>query len=440
MGGSTGLSECTPCPPTKYCDDLTGVSGPKGKLKHILQHDTVIYLCPYLNFVYIDCPIGAYCPENTYSMNQFLCPPGTFSNRSLLGSLDQCSSCLAGMFCDSYGLLMPSGPCYAGYFCGGGSSSATPQYFGDTTLSYKGDMCQPEDSNILNGICPPGNYCPQGSVSPIPCPPGTNTSALGLQDVSECQPCMKGMYCPAPGTSLAIRPCVPGYYCPTGTINPITNSSLRCPIGNRCPQGSSEPIPCSQGTYQDMSGQSTCLSCPRGYICNIFSGTITPIPCGTGTMCPLGSSKAISCASGTYQDETKSGSCKSCPAGYYCSVLSGTIHPQPCPIKSYCPPGSSLPLLCPPGTFGNGSMLTSSSECSVCIAGRYCSGGVLAGMCSAGYFCRFGASTPAPFVDTTGLSLLDISVLLASEESGQCPPNYYCPIGTSNPIPCRLFF
>jgi hypothetical protein len=37
VGGSTGLSECTPCPPTKYCDDTTGVNGPKGKNTYFIS-------------------------------------------------------------------------------------------------------------------------------------------------------------------------------------------------------------------------------------------------------------------------------------------------------------------------------------------------------------------------------------------------------------------
>jgi len=389
--------------------------------------------------IVLDCPKGAYCPQNTYSMNEFLCPPGTFSNRTLLSSSEQCASCLPGYYCDSYGLLQPSGTCVAGYYCGGGSSSATPQFIANETVSYSGDMCMSGNPNIIvNGICPPGNYCPEKSAAPVPCPPGTNTSVLGLQDLSQCQPCMKGMFCPAPGTVLAIRPCVPGYFCPTGTINPISNSSLLCPVGKYCPQGSSKPEPCPLGTYQSSSGHSTCRRCPAGYFCGVFSGTINPTLCGQGNKCPSGSSEPTSCELGTYQDENDSDSCKVCPGGYFCGDISGTINPKMCPSKAYCSVESSAPIKCPPGTIGIREMLTSPDECSQCPGGRYCSDGDISGVCSAGYFCRFGASSPAPFTDTTGLSLLEASNLLSSQNFGQCPPNYYCPRNSSQPIPCRL--
>ena len=87
-------------------------------------------------------------------------------------------------------------------------------------------------------MCPPGHYCEASSASPNLCPPGYNTSAAGLKTVNDCQKCIKGMYCPLPRTVIATRLCFEGYYCPSGTVNPTSNASLLCPMGNRCPEGS----------------------------------------------------------------------------------------------------------------------------------------------------------------------------------------------------------
>ena len=44
---------------------------------------------------------------------------------------------------------------------------------------------------------------------------------------------------------------------------------------------------------------------------------------------------------------------------------------------SYCPSGSSSPTDCPPGTYGDGPMLSSRSQCSPCDPGYYCDVGGL---------------------------------------------------------------
>jgi len=61
-------------------------------------------------------------------------------------------------------MTAPSGKCHGGYFCGGGSTSASPN---DNGLwpSYGIDVIGEDSCAIslnkttLNDICPPGHYC-----------------------------------------------------------------------------------------------------------------------------------------------------------------------------------------------------------------------------------------------------------------------------------------
>ena len=44
-----------------------------------------------------------------------------------------------------------------------------------------------------------------------------------------------------------------------------------CPAGSYCPEGTSEPFPCPQGTYSPSFGltrEGECLNCTAGYFCN----------------------------------------------------------------------------------------------------------------------------------------------------------------------------
>ena len=113
---------------------------------------------------------------------------------------------------------------------------------------------------------------------------------------------------------------------------------------------------------------------------------------GAGTATPSGSYTLGSLISGP------------CPEGYYC--LAGTESPEPCPV----------------GTYGNTAGFSQLSDCLACPAGRYCdekgldTTAISNKLCTAGYHCISGASTPAPRDGTTGQI---------------CDAGKYCPQGTS---------
>lgn len=52
-----------------------------------------------------------------------------------------------------------------------------------------------------NDICPVGHFCPSGAGYPVPCPPGSFSTIMGLEAEEQCQPCPAGRYCSGAGLS-----------------------------------------------------------------------------------------------------------------------------------------------------------------------------------------------------------------------------------------------
>jgi len=147
----------------------------------------------------------------------------------------------------------------------------------------------------VGDICPPGNYCIEGSDAPLPCPAGTFETRYGSY---ECQ------ICPA------------GFYCPGGTINP-----LEC-IAGYCPLGSAAPTLCPDGSfatrdYRRLTNPGNCPLCPNTKFC--FNGIIQ------GT----------------------------CNAGFWCNYGSSAPNDpkDKCELGHYCPSGTPLPIRCPEGKY-----------------------------------------------------------------------------------------
>ncbi|XP_010220891.1 PREDICTED: uncharacterized protein LOC104575254 [Tinamus guttatus] len=219
-----------------------------------------------------------------------------------------------------------------------------------------------------------------------------------------------------------------------------------CPVSHFCPEGTSFPLPCLAGTYNDLTRQAACFPCAAGYYCPENATSYTMNPCPAGFYCPKGTKFATEfpCPRGYYNPDpmTQSlDSCLPCPPGHYCGkenltavsgkcdagwfCVSAAWTSQPfdldnytnanclCPATAtggkclagfYCPRGSPEPLPCPPGLYCNASGLS-----------------VPSGQCTAGFYCSGGAALPQPTDGATG---------------NICPVGTYCPAGSAVPEPC----
>jgi len=70
-----------------------------------------------------------------------------------------------------------------------------------------------------------------------------------------------------------------------------------CPKGYKCPvEGLDSPLLCSNGTYQNNTGQAACLQCPAGYGCDNLASE--PLECSQGQYSLLGMSECLYCPAG----------------------------------------------------------------------------------------------------------------------------------------------
>jgi hypothetical protein len=473
------------------------------------------------------CTVGHYCPQGTGS--PMACPSGqymaTIKNTGVNNFLDKdgnahtyvCTPCDNSRVCTTTGLSASNADCPAGYWCNLGAKSSTAPDCVDANCTSLYDVCPayhycPAGNNSVpigcpagtynNAIgqtscgtcqagyyctgggnapviCPAGSYCPAGtsSANEYVCPIGTYSTNTGLTQVSQCDQCAAGMYCPTLGSGVPAGNCSAGHFCGGGssTATPAdsdgyhisyvgdtcvvaTNASTNdvCPAGHYCPEGSSAPKPCAAGRYGFSAGQdditdcSTCpggmycpvtgmtnatRSCPGGYYCPAGSSDYS-LQCDPGYSCPAGSASPTVCNAGTFQNSSGALSCHNCPAGYYCPT--GAVTATVCPVGSYCNALAETPAMCFNGTYGNSTGLTLQSDCFECDTSRFCNGGLLRGTCAAGYFCksRSPSATPDRNITKYNNSLINQMYYLKSLDYAQCPPNHYCLEGTTDPVMC----
>ena len=200
------------------------------------------------------CPKGSYCASDGWVIFCFVLFI-LFSNFHRLGFflLYFCMIiflfsgirrlCPAGRFGATEGLdtIGCSGPCSAGYFCPIGSVADTEVQCGAPSLFCPGGMGAPLEAangyyTVGTGLatryaerkCEPGSWCTLG-VKRL-CPFGHWGSEFGLNS-SSCS----GL-------------CEPGYYCPEGSIS---STSVQCGDGNKyCPGfGNIKPVLVTRGYY-----------------------------------------------------------------------------------------------------------------------------------------------------------------------------------------------
>ncbi|CAN0099917.1 unnamed protein product, partial [Heterosigma akashiwo] len=484
------------CPSGKYCPE--GTSSPVDCEAGTYQNEDgqaackdcpAGYFCELGTSTPDTCPIGHYCPSGTGISTAFPCPVGTFSNSTRLRNASECSDCPPGKFCDDTGLITPVGPCAEGYYCGGGSESATPDA---EYTSYLGDTCVNRTGAADNDVCPPGHFCPEDSSAPTPCPNGTMSNSTGLATAKQCDACRPGYYCDQEGTVEAVELCWEGFYCPAGTDIP---SEKFCTVGHYCPEGTAVPLDCPSGSYMDEVGFSECKTCPAGFYCD--GATVEPSDCPEGYYCPSGTEfgEQYACPLGTFSNLTRltnSSECNPCLPGFYCpytaqtqpehecgpghycstgayipnpntstmggfcqegyACVSGASVPlplndtgYPCPPGSFCPQGSAYEQGCPPGTY---QPSYGQAECLTCPAGYRCPGNTTwPEECPLHFYCPNGTATgvlcPSGTYGGTGnLSAASDCrectpghYCVDGEVSGECAAGYFCKTGTGTPTP-----
>uniref|UniRef100_A0AAV2J154 Uncharacterized protein n=1 Tax=Knipowitschia caucasica TaxID=637954 RepID=A0AAV2J154_KNICA len=368
--GQTSRAACKRCREGRFCPAGSAGPGlpcargrycPAGTLEEIIcPHGT---FTPHQGAISIKdclkCPAGFYCPAGT--SDPVPCPSGSFNPLEGQGELHDCRACYAGKACTQVALKAPDVDCMQGYVCPPGSSKPNSQNNAcpPGTLSNRTDLtdrsqCQRCPARYAcprgtGGIqrppvsCFAGHYCPSGTMFPTQhkCPVGTWSGQSGLEYESECQPCPRGWYCLA-GSAAPTGRCSSGHYCPEGTAY---GSQFPCPVG----------------TYSIQMGNrhiDDCVICPEGFFCP--EGTSKPSPCPRATYQPH--------KGGQKQDE-----CLVCPAGYFCPH-SATVNPRVCGVGSYSDEGSV--------------------ECSACLRGHFCSNETTSEeamlkvmVCPAGFLC-----------------------------------------------------
>ena len=84
-------------------------------------------------------------------------------------------------------MTKPTGYCWAGFYCTSGATEANET------------------------VCPPGQYCIDGTYTPSLCPNGTFRNATGGRSISECTQCTGGKYCNGDGLTSPSGDCEKGY-------------------------------------------------------------------------------------------------------------------------------------------------------------------------------------------------------------------------------------
>ena len=178
-------------------------------------------------------------------------------------SIDNCTECPSGYYCQDRGLSAPTGMCNAGHICYGGATANDPVYnddpSGNKTIITWGDTCHE------------GFYCPQGTALMIPCPAGTyNPYRSGQSESQACTSCDPGKYCSGTNLTAVSGDCDPGYYCLGGAYipDPIDNVTGNiCPLYHYCSGGTDVAQLCEQGMFANNTGMSACDLCIAGHLC-----------------------------------------------------------------------------------------------------------------------------------------------------------------------------
>ena len=259
--------------------------------------------------------------------------------------------------------------------------------------------------------CPEGHFLVQ-----IPCASVTMdlSAATSACQVGSCQQCIAGSF---RDTKEGVQLCYP---CISGTFSDVwgASSCISCPVGKYSSVvGANTPEVCAvclEGLYSDVPGSSACAGCPAGTFSSVKEANTSDVcsSCTAGTYSSSASASSSSvceiCSVGAYSDIPGSSLCTSCPAGTF-SLFEGANSSNAC---GSCGAGmyssldgannSSVCLLCGPGSFTSKS---GSTSCKNCPAGTFspvfsANGSDVCSSCAAGQYASVeGASSSSVCVN-----------------------------------------
>jgi len=300
------------------------------------------------------CPLGSstpiYVSEGYYSndlepkdtkSSQQICPRGYWCEGGIR------HPCEAGSFGDVLGLSHKAcnGKCLKGYYCLAASPSRHQYPCGNSTVYCREGSKQPQlvDSGYYSSaendaitvevyagpnstatmqvLCEKGFYCSNGVK--YSCPAGTYGSKTGSSDISDCEPCSAGYYCPShpgpPTTEETQLPCGSvDLFCPRRSARPMRvdlghytinefavlkeggdthitrTAQVECEPGYHCQNGIK--YRCRAGTYgatPRLVSDSCSGLCPRSYFCP--ENSVKPLPCSPGSYATGGARECTSC-------------------------------------------------------------------------------------------------------------------------------------------------
>ena len=223
----SALLQCIQCKPGTYFVRQTNDDDGFGSLTSVKDDCT-------------DCPVNTYGPAND-GVQCLKCPLHSSSDARSVSC-----KCDPGYYAKSF-------------------NSASPQSITECALCQASFYCNETRANSEQAICPPGYYCPAGTIDPKLCPAGSYCSPYidpgQIRNlVSDPAPCLKGFYsfqgwdrcqkCPprtfCPEKSSYPQNCTAGYYCPDGA------DKYECAIsGTYCGPGQSFLSFCGGGNTSD---------------------------------------------------------------------------------------------------------------------------------------------------------------------------------------------
>lgn len=409
---ATGATECRICPAGFACESGTLEACLPGRYSEEGGGSCVV------------CEPGYRCPGGS---DRTACAPG--SSQSANGS-DSCNLCAAGSFQNASGMLHCLG-CPEGHFCPPGASSPLPcggealfcpaNASGVTTVglgNYSTPLDAPVELRSGQAVCPSGHQCAGGSLSPCA---ASSFAPRGSTVCTPCARCQPGRYETTTCASDGSGDTTCGT-CPSGRYQNSSGASacLPCPRGFACEEGSVTPLACLPGQYQDEEAASLCKVCSAGRYQD-ESSQESCLLCPQGAFCEAGATRVTECRPGYHQPtagSSSTGACLACPPGRFQNE-SGGAGCYPCTPGSFCAAAAQMPSPCLPGTFQGAS---EASECASCPKDTYSS---LTGVTSCVACPEFSETA------TTGsFSAESCKCLFGIESANSSSFSCVCPVGT----------